>query len=104
MIARRSQRALALDRGIQLARVVRKRRRLFAIERGAGRIDRTDCGDVVVRQQLVAGSHTHVAGRHQGTAHVAVIEPEKMADRFQNPLGFQVTSYRINPDALENVK
>lgn len=33
-----------------------------------------------------------------------VQKPEKMADRFQNPLGFQVTSYRINPDALENVK
>lgn len=33
-----------------------------------------------------------------------VQKPEKMADRFQNPLGFQITSYRINPDALESVK
>lgn len=33
-----------------------------------------------------------------------VQKPEKMTDRFQNPLGFQVTSYRINPDALESVK
>lgn len=33
-----------------------------------------------------------------------VRKPEKMADRFQNPLGFQVTSYRVNPDALESVK
>jgi type IV secretion system protein VirB8 len=27
--------------------------------------------------------------------------PMKMEDRFQNPLGFQVTSYRINPEAPE---
>jgi len=33
-----------------------------------------------------------------------VQKPEKMADRFQNPLGFQITSYRINPDSLEKVK
>lgn len=33
-----------------------------------------------------------------------VQKPEKMADRFQNPLGFQITGYRINQDALENVK
>jgi type IV secretion system protein VirB8 len=30
-----------------------------------------------------------------------VREPMKMEDRFQNPLGFQATSYRVNPEALE---
>ena len=33
-----------------------------------------------------------------------VNKPMKMEDRFQNPLGFQITSYRINPEALENIK
>lgn len=33
-----------------------------------------------------------------------VQKPMKMADRFLNPLGFQVTSYRINPDVLESTK
>lgn len=28
-------------------------------------------------------------------------KPEKMIDRFENPLGFQVTNYRINPETLE---
>ena len=31
-------------------------------------------------------------------------KPAKMADRFLNPLGFQVTSYRVNPEVLENVQ
>lgn len=31
-------------------------------------------------------------------------KPMKMADRFLNPLGFQVTSYRINPEILENIR
>ena len=31
-------------------------------------------------------------------------KPMKMADRFLNPLGFQVTSYRINPEVLESVR
>lgn len=26
----------------------------------------------------------------------------KMEDRFQNPLGFQITSYRVNPEAIES--
>ena len=30
-----------------------------------------------------------------------VKKPLKMEDRFQNPLGFQITSYRVNPEALE---
>ena len=30
-----------------------------------------------------------------------VKEPMKMEDRFQNPLGFQATSYRVNPEARE---
>jgi type IV secretion system protein VirB8 len=30
-----------------------------------------------------------------------VNKPMKMEDRFQNPLGFQVTSYRVNPEAPE---
>jgi len=33
-----------------------------------------------------------------------VQKPKKMADLFQNPLGFQITSYRINPDVLERIK
>ena len=31
-------------------------------------------------------------------------KPMKMSDRFLNPLGFQVTSYRVNPEVLENVR
>jgi len=31
-------------------------------------------------------------------------KPMKMADRFSNPLGFKVTSYRVNPEVLENIK
>ena len=31
-------------------------------------------------------------------------KPAKMAERFLNPLGFQVTSYRINPEVMENVR
>lgn len=31
-------------------------------------------------------------------------KPMKMAERFLNPLGFQVTSYRVNPEVLENVR
>ena len=31
-------------------------------------------------------------------------KPLKMADRFSNPLGFQVLSYRINPEVLETIK
>ncbi len=30
-----------------------------------------------------------------------VSEPMKMEDRFQNPLGFQAISYRVNPEARE---
>jgi type IV secretion system protein VirB8 len=30
--------------------------------------------------------------------------PLKMEDRFLNPLGFQITSYRVNPEAVENAK
>lgn len=30
-----------------------------------------------------------------------VQKPMKMEDRFQNPLGFQITSYRVNPEAVE---
>ena len=33
-----------------------------------------------------------------------VKKPMKMEDRFQNPLGFQITSYRVNPEAMENIK
>lgn len=31
-------------------------------------------------------------------------KPMRMADRFSNPLGFQVVSYRINPESLERVR
>lgn len=31
-------------------------------------------------------------------------KPIKMLERFQNPLGFQVTSYRLNPEVMEQVK
>lgn len=31
-------------------------------------------------------------------------KPMQMADRFLNPLGFQVTSYRVNPEILENAR
>ena len=31
-------------------------------------------------------------------------KPMQMADRFSNPLGFQVMSYRVNPESLESVK
>jgi type IV secretion system protein VirB8 len=31
-------------------------------------------------------------------------KPMKMSERFLNPLGFQVTSYRINPEILENLQ
>jgi len=30
-----------------------------------------------------------------------VKEPMRMEDRFQNPLGFQITSYRVNPETPE---
>jgi type IV secretion system protein VirB8 len=30
-----------------------------------------------------------------------VQKPMRMEDRFLNPLGFQVTSYRVNPEAME---
>lgn len=33
-----------------------------------------------------------------------VQSPLKMAERFKNPLGFKVTSYRINPEGLETIK
>lgn len=33
-----------------------------------------------------------------------VQKPMKMAERFLNPLGFQVTSYRVNPEVLESIK
>ncbi len=31
-------------------------------------------------------------------------KPMKMAERFLNPLGFQVLSYRINPEVLETIR
>ncbi len=31
-------------------------------------------------------------------------KPMRMADRFSNPLGFQVMSYRVNPESLETIK
>lgn len=31
-------------------------------------------------------------------------KPMQMKDRFSNPLGFQVTSYRVNPEVLENIR
>ena len=31
-------------------------------------------------------------------------KPMQMKDRFSNPLGFQVTHYRINPEVLERVR
>lgn len=31
-------------------------------------------------------------------------KPMRMSDRFSNPLGFQVTNYRINPEVLESIK
>lgn len=31
-------------------------------------------------------------------------KPLKMADRFSNPLGFQVISYRVNPEVLETIR
>ncbi|MBU0801459.1 MAG: type IV secretion system protein, partial [Alphaproteobacteria bacterium] len=33
-----------------------------------------------------------------------VQKPMKMIDRFSNPLGFQVTSYRINPEIMETTR
>lgn len=33
-----------------------------------------------------------------------VQKPAKMAERFSNPLGFQVTNYRINPEGLESIR
>ena len=33
-----------------------------------------------------------------------VQKPMKMEDRFLNPLGFQITSYRVNPEAVESLK
>lgn len=33
-----------------------------------------------------------------------VREPLRMADRFSNPLGFQVTRYRVNPEGLETIR
>lgn len=31
-------------------------------------------------------------------------KPMQMRDRFSNPLGFQVTNYRVNPEVLENIR
>ena len=31
-------------------------------------------------------------------------KPMQMTDRFSNPLGFQVTNYRVNPEVLENIR
>ncbi|MBI1302057.1 MAG: type VI secretion protein [Alphaproteobacteria bacterium] len=31
-------------------------------------------------------------------------KPTKMRERLSNPLGFQVTNYRINPEALESIR
>jgi len=31
-------------------------------------------------------------------------KPMRMADRFSNPLGFQVTNYRVNPEVLESIR
>lgn len=31
-------------------------------------------------------------------------KPLKMADRFSNPLGFQIISYRVNPEVLETIR
>lgn len=31
-------------------------------------------------------------------------KPMKMKDRFSNPLGFQVTTYRVNPEVLETIR
>ena len=31
-------------------------------------------------------------------------KPMQMKDRFSNPLGFQVTTYRVNPEVLENIR
>ena len=31
-------------------------------------------------------------------------KPMQMKDRFSNPLGFQVTNYRVNPEVLENIR
>ena len=31
-------------------------------------------------------------------------KPMRMSDRFSNPLGFQVISYRVNPEVLESIK
>lgn len=33
-----------------------------------------------------------------------VQKPLKMKERFENPLGFQVINYRVNPESLENFK
>lgn len=33
-----------------------------------------------------------------------VQKPMKMIDRFSNPLGFQITSYRINPEIMETTR
>jgi len=31
-------------------------------------------------------------------------KPVRMRERFSNPLGFQVTSYRLNPESLESIR
>ncbi|MBL4886800.1 MAG: type IV secretion system protein [Planctomycetaceae bacterium] len=31
-------------------------------------------------------------------------KPMQMKDRFSNPLGFQVTTYRVNPEVLETIR
>jgi type IV secretion system protein VirB8 len=31
-------------------------------------------------------------------------KPMQMKDRFSNPLGFQVITYRVNPEVLENIR
>lgn len=31
-------------------------------------------------------------------------KPMQMKDRFSNPLGFQVTAYRVNPEVLETIR
>jgi len=31
-------------------------------------------------------------------------KPTQMKERFENPLGFQITNYRVNPEALETIQ
>jgi type IV secretion system protein VirB8 len=55
-------------------------------------------------RELHENDQTHVSHWNAIINFQYVQKPEKMADRFVNPLGFQIISYRINPDALDNVK